>query len=119
MSNSHAPKQMMTMSKADTQKMLSEAGIDASRVSVLDKGEMVKTEGEYSWWGALAGAAGGAYGYIGHSAGKGEFSWRGLGTTMAVGAGMGLITPSWTAARYMATSHRAMVSGFAGGLLNR
>jgi len=26
--------------------MLSEAGIDASKVSVLDKGEMVKTEGE-------------------------------------------------------------------------
>ena len=35
------------MSKADTQKMLSEAGIDASKVSVLDKGEMVKTEGEF------------------------------------------------------------------------
>jgi len=77
MSNSHAPKQMMTMSKADTQKMLSEAGIDASRVSVLDKGEMVKTEGEYLPWywigygAAWAGAAawgywythGGGYGY--------------------------------------------------------
>jgi len=31
--------------------MLSEAGIDASKVSVLDKGEMVKTEGEF--WGLL------------------------------------------------------------------
>jgi len=51
MGNSHAPKQMMTMSKADTQKMLSEAGIDASKVSVLDKGEMKKTEGEF--WGLL------------------------------------------------------------------
>jgi len=30
--------------------MLSEAGIDASKVSVLDKGEMVKTEGEYLPW---------------------------------------------------------------------
>jgi len=39
------------MSKADTQKMLSEAGIDVSKVSVLDKGEMKKTEGEF--WGFL------------------------------------------------------------------
>jgi len=67
MGNSHAPKQMMTMSKADTQKMLSEAGIDVSKVSVLDKGEMVKTEGKnpYFWLGygiAWAGAA--AWSYI-------------------------------------------------------
>ena len=67
MRGSHAPKQMMTMSKADTQKMLSEAGIDASKVSVLDKGEMVKTEGEFIpyWVGygiAWAGAA--AWSYI-------------------------------------------------------
>ena len=46
MSNSHAPKQMMAMSKADAQQMLDKAGIDMSKAKVLDNGEMVKTEGE-------------------------------------------------------------------------
>jgi len=49
------------MSKADTQKMLSEAGIDASKVSVLDKGEMVKTEGEFwplIYWAYIGAGAG-------------------------------------------------------------
>ena len=39
--------EQFTQAWADTQKMLSEAGIDASKVSVLDNGEMVKTEGEF------------------------------------------------------------------------
>ena len=51
MSNSHAPKQMMTMSKADAQQMLDKAGIDMSNAKVLDNGEMKKTEGEF--WGFL------------------------------------------------------------------
>jgi len=48
------------MSKADTQKMLSEAGIDASKVAVLDKGEMVKTEGEFTPFTAGAATSFGA-----------------------------------------------------------
>lgn len=49
MSKSHNPaKQMMTMSKADAQQMFDKAGIDMSKVTVLDNGEMAKTEGE--WW---------------------------------------------------------------------
>ena len=60
------------MSKADTQKMLSEAGIDASKVSVLDKGEMKKTEGEWFWFVPLlisvgAGIAGGYGAYTIHN----------------------------------------------------
>jgi len=119
MSNSHAPKQMMTMSKADTQKMLSEAGIDASRVSVLDKGEMVKTEGQYGWWGALAGAAYGAYGYIGHSLGSGHFSVSQLGVYTAGGAAAGIVSPTPTALAFIHRSHALMFGGAVGGYLGR
>ena len=47
-SKAHNPaKQMITMSKADTLDMLRDAGIEASKVKMLDSGEMVKTEGEW------------------------------------------------------------------------
>ena len=49
-SKAHNPaKQMITMSKADTLDMLESAGIEASKVKMLDSGEMVQTEGEWFW----------------------------------------------------------------------
>ena len=50
-SKAHNPaKQMITMSKADTLDMLESAGIEASKVKMLDSGEMVQTEGEFWQW---------------------------------------------------------------------
>ena len=47
-SKSHIPTQMTTMSKAEAIKMLKDAGVEPSKIAMLDKNEMVKTEGE--WW---------------------------------------------------------------------
>jgi len=108
----HNPaKQMVTMSKADTLDMLKEAGIEPSKIKMLDNGEMVQTEGQYGWWGAIAGAAGGAYGYLGYSMGNHSFSWLGLGATMAGGAVRGFATPTPTAVTYAISSHAAMAGG--------
>ena len=51
MSTSHNPvKEMTSMSKADAQKMFGEAGIDMKKVTMLENGEMAKTEGEFWGW---------------------------------------------------------------------
>ena len=116
MSNSHAPKQMMTMSKADTQKMLSEAGIDASKVSVLDKSEMVKTEGEF-WpnvFGAAIGGGSAAWGYLG-SLGNRPMSWGHLGTVTAVGAVRGGLNPIRTGVQAATAFGLGTAGGFATG----
>jgi len=44
-SKSHIPTQMTTMSKAEAIKMLKDAGVEPSKIAMLDKNEMVKTEG--------------------------------------------------------------------------
>ena len=41
-------KQVITMNKADAMSMLKDAGIEPSKVKMLNNGEMVQTEGE--WW---------------------------------------------------------------------
>ena len=63
-SKAHNPaKQMITMSKADTLDMLKDAGIETSKVKMLDNGEMVQTEGEWFWWALYGAAWGGALAY--------------------------------------------------------
>ena len=47
MSNSH----MTTMSKAEATQMLKDAGVEPSKIKMLENGEMAKTEGE--WWQIL------------------------------------------------------------------
>ena len=89
MRGSHAPKQMMTMSKADAQQMLDKAGIDMSKAKVLDNGEMVKTDAE-----GIAGAWVGASTYLGYNTGRyiASGSWGGTwgGFGAAVGSGYAL-----------------------------
>jgi len=48
MSNSHMPTHMTTMSKAEATQMLKDAGVEPSKIKILDNGEMAKTEGQ--WW---------------------------------------------------------------------
>jgi len=51
LSKVHNPaKKMVTMSKVDTLDMLKEAGIEPSKIKMLDNGEMVQTEGEFWQW---------------------------------------------------------------------
>lgn len=48
MSKSHNPTmQMTTMSKAEAIQLLKEAGVEPSKIKMLENGEMVKTEGEF------------------------------------------------------------------------
>jgi len=50
MSKSHNPTmQMTTMSKAEAIQMLKDAGVEPSKIKMLENGEMAKTEGEF--WG--------------------------------------------------------------------
>lgn len=50
MSKSHNPTmQMTTMSKAEAIQLLKEAGVEPSKIKMLENGEMAKTEGEF--WG--------------------------------------------------------------------
>ena len=50
MSKSHNPTmQMTTMSKAEAIQMLKDAGVEPSKIKMLENGEMAKTEGEF-WW---------------------------------------------------------------------
>ena len=54
MSNSHIPTQMTTMSKAEAIQMLKDAGVELSKIKMLENTEMAKTEGEFWWYlGAL------------------------------------------------------------------
>ena len=61
MSKSHTPTmQMTTMSKAEAIQLLKEAGVEPSKIKMLENGEMAKTEGEWwwlvsMWFGAAAG----------------------------------------------------------------
>jgi len=61
MSNSHMPTHMTTMSKAEATQMLKDAGVEPSKIKMLENGEMAKTEGEFWPWvyygAAWAGAA--------------------------------------------------------------
>ncbi len=53
--------QMTTMSKSEAIQMLKDAGVEPSKIKMLENGEMAKTEGEF-WWFLLpiiAGIAGG------------------------------------------------------------
>jgi len=64
MSKSHNPAmQMTTISKSEAIQMLKDAGVEPSKIAMLENGEMAKTEGEF-WglvfsvlFGALAGIA--------------------------------------------------------------
>ena len=48
MSKSHNPTmQMTTMSKAEAIQMLKDAGVEPSKIKMLENGEMAKTEGEW------------------------------------------------------------------------
>ncbi len=61
MSKSHMPTQMTTMSKSEAIQMLKDAGVEPSKIAMLENGEMAKTEGEF-WWlliPIIAGIAGG------------------------------------------------------------
>jgi len=50
MSKSHNPAmQMTTMSKSEAIQMLKDAGVEPSKIKMLENGEMAKTEGEF--WG--------------------------------------------------------------------
>lgn len=50
MSKSHNPvMQMTTMSKSEAIQMLKDAGVEPSKIKMLENGEMAKTEGEF-WW---------------------------------------------------------------------
>jgi len=52
MSKSHNPTmQMTTMSKAEAIQLLKDAGIEPSKIKMLENGEMAKTEGEF--WGFI------------------------------------------------------------------
>ncbi len=53
--------QMTTMSKSEAIQMLKDAGVEPSKIKMLENGEMAKTEGEF-WWlliPIIAGVAGG------------------------------------------------------------
>ena len=52
MTNSHMPTNMTTMSKVEAIKMLKDAGVEPSKISILDKNEMMKTEGE-GWFSSF------------------------------------------------------------------
>ena len=66
--------QMTTMSKSEAIQMLKDAGVESSKIAMLENGEMAKTEGEFWWWigygAAWAGAAAWAYWYT-HGGGYG------------------------------------------------
>jgi len=48
MSKSHNPAmQMTTMSKSEAIQMLKDAGVEPSKIKMLENGEMAKTEGEF------------------------------------------------------------------------
>jgi len=49
------------MSKSETIQMLKDAGVEPSKIAMLENGEMAKTEGEFWWFVApiLIGIAGG------------------------------------------------------------
>jgi len=48
MSKSHNPAmQMTTMSKSEAIQMLKDAGVEPSKIAMLENGEMAKTEGEW------------------------------------------------------------------------
>jgi hypothetical protein len=54
MSKEHNPTtQMTTMSKAEAIQMLKDAGVEPSKIKMLENGEMAKTEGEWWHWVAL------------------------------------------------------------------
>ncbi len=52
MSKSHIPTQMTTMSKSEAIQMLKDAGVESSKIAMLEHGEMAKTEGE-NWFTSL------------------------------------------------------------------
>ena len=47
MNNSHMPTHMTSMSKAEATQMLKDAGVEPSKIKMLENGEMAKTEGEW------------------------------------------------------------------------
>jgi len=58
MSKSHNPAmQMTTMSKSEAIQMLKDAGVEPSKIAMLENGEMAKTEGEGWWWLVAAAVA--------------------------------------------------------------
>ncbi len=100
-----------TMNKADSQFLFQ----DDAKVVTLDKSEMKKTNGKYGWWGALAGAVTGMYGYLGYSISSHSFSFKRLDGAMLSGAAAGVVMPTPTAMMWTARSHAAMFGGFTSG----
>ena len=86
-----------------------------TKVISLNNMEMKNTKGQYGFWGAIAGASSGAYGYIGHSMSSQNFSYGGLAGSMIAGAGAGLVLPTPSAMSWAATSHAAIFGGFLSG----
>ena len=105
-----------TLNKSDSHMLFGQSN---QNIVTLGQDEMKKTQGEYGWWGAVAGAATGAYGYIGYSADSSSFSWRRLGAITTQGAIAGALLPTPTAVRFVANSHVAMGAGAATGWLWR
>jgi len=105
-----------TLNKSDSHMLFGQSN---QNIIALGQDEMQKTEGEYGWWGATAGAITGAYGYIGYSAGSSSFSWTRLGMVTTQGAIAGAFLPTPTAVRFVANSHVAMGAGAATGWLWR
>ncbi len=100
-----------TMNKADTQFLFQ----DGAKVATLDKAEMKETNGKHGWWGAIAGAGIGLYGYLGYSISSHSFSISRLGGAMLSGAVAGAVLPTPTAMMWTARSHAAMFGGFTSG----
>jgi hypothetical protein len=70
MSKTHNPTtQMTTMSKAEAIQMLKDAGVEPSKIKMLENGEMAKTEGEF-WWFLVPIVMGIAGGYVGSQINK-------------------------------------------------
>jgi len=105
-----------TLNKSDSHMLFGQSN---QNIVTLGQDEMKKTQGEYGWWGAAAGAITGAYGYIGYSVGSSSFSLRRLGIVATQGAIVGAFSPTPTAVRFMASRYVGMGAGVATGLLWR
>ena len=105
-----------TLNKSDSHMLFGQSN---QNIVTLGEDEMKKTEGEFGWWGAAAGAITGAYSYVGYSVGSSSFSWRRLGIATTQGAFIGAVTPTPTAIRFTANRYGFMGAGAATGLLWR
>ena len=105
-----------TLNKIDSHMLFGQSN---QNIVTLGQDEMKKTQGEYGWWGAAAGAVTGAYGYLGYAVGSSSFSWRRLGIVATQGAIAGVLLPTPTAVRFTANRYVGMGAGAATGWLWR